>query len=158
MAVADQENSKMIQNETDLMLKYQYNPKYNLETDGVTYTMQHQRPSFYYPMQHNDTDVNSEYDGGDDGILNGQTSMALPNEYSLDEDVLKQSVFYLPRERERERRETKTSDDDSDAPLANDFSLDGDLMVHIIYFLIQIEKVHSTLNRFQLNIFCPKVK
>jgi len=52
--------------------------------------------------------------------------MALPNEYSLDEDVLKQTVVLLPQERERERRDVPiaSSEDSSEAP----FSLDRDLM------------------------------
>ena len=134
-AEADKENSKIIQNETDLMLKYQFNPKYNLDHESDEYSIREQRPSFYYAMK-NESNENMDYENEQE-MTDGPAPMVLPNEYSLDDDVLKQTLVLLHQQQGRDKREVSSMSSYDEVTsnkllpsmiLPNEFALDSDLM------------------------------
>jgi len=116
---ADRDMSKIVQNETDLMLHYEFNPKMEDGSmmSGAKY-VQEPGPAFLYPSNE---PHNQQYgEVSDAGMQGDPGEVMMRTDYPMD-DGLREDFVYPWYERERRRREVKPSDEDEE-------TTPGDLM------------------------------
>lgn len=119
---ADRDMSRIVQNETDLMLHYEFNPEKMDENGrvvgGPKYVQEPGPAAFaYQPRGGNQQQYDEEEQQEGDPGVQGDDGVMLRSEYPVD-DGLREEFVYPWYERERRRREVKPSDED-----------EGDLMV-----------------------------
>jgi len=119
---ADRDMSRIVQNETDLMLHYEFGPQKAEENgrvvDGSKYVQEPGPASFAYQPRGKNGENDQQYEEEEGGDPERDDGVMLRTEYPADDGLRGEEFVYPWYERERKRRDVKPSDE-----------VEGDLMV-----------------------------